>query len=325
MNLREIAKELGVSKATVSAALADNPNGLPFAPETLKRIKDYAASVGYVPNRLAQKIFHPENGNTVGVLFLQDSAVDKNLPLLQECMNVLNAAKIEYFVQGSTPDNFQKAVLFMRGMNIRQIVVLGMIFPESLDGLEKTNGLELFITDYVNDGRELPKWVRCVCITNRREFHIELCNSLVEKGLGPIVFDGLMPWLLELDSMKDGLMLQTATSAEKLFEFGTDLTPLIVFLVKEGRCRTVLMHSDRTAAGIVAGLLDAGIKIPEQVQVFGFDDTDFCDYARVPLTSIQPPTLKHLRKILEHVTCGTELPQVLFAPLELVSRKSTMP
>ena len=48
MNLKTVAKALGLSVTTVSRAFKDGPE---VRPETIKRVKSTAGKLGYVPNQ----------------------------------------------------------------------------------------------------------------------------------------------------------------------------------------------------------------------------------------------------------------------------------
>lgn len=51
--IKDIARELGISKSTVSRALAGHPN---VSRETRKAVQDMAASMRYKPNYMARNL-----------------------------------------------------------------------------------------------------------------------------------------------------------------------------------------------------------------------------------------------------------------------------
>ena len=58
----------------------------------------------------------------------------------------------------------------------------------------------------------------------------------------------------------------------------------------------ITAFNDRLAFGIIQGLVIAGISVPEQVSVVGFDNARRSDTSLVPLTTIDqnPPLMAHL-------------------------------
>jgi DNA-binding LacI/PurR family transcriptional regulator len=54
-------------------------------------------------------------------------------------------------------------------------------------------------------------------------------------------------------------------------------------------CTALLAHNDETAVGAVAALQEAGLRVPEEVSVVGFDGTEIAHYHRPRLTTVKVP------------------------------------
>jgi LacI family transcriptional regulator len=63
------------------------------------------------------------------------------------------------------------------------------------------------------------------------------------------------------------------------------------------------LHDDELAAGLVTALLDAGISVPNDISVVGFDNIDASAHFRVPLSSIDVPVRKMVDVALGDI-CG---------------------
>ena len=323
MNLRELAKQLNVSPGTVSAALSGNPKKLPFSEQTLDRIRAYAMQVGYVPNRFAQKIFHPEKENALGVIFLQDTAVDRNLPLIPHIIRRLSECSREYQIQGCALDALKETVQLLRGMNIRRIITVGMTYAKDFAGMDAFSDVEIFATDYIGGKSPQPECVRCACTTNRDEFHRELAENLFRLGLAPIATNSDVAFMYRQGFIPEELYFASPEAECNLFEFGYDVALRLTPYVRNRQCRTIIMHNDRVAAGALKAMSEQNLKIPDDVQVLGFNNTDYSNYLTVPLTSVQVPTLTHLDRVLDYLLTGGELPRTLFTPLRMIPRSST--
>ncbi len=59
--------------------------------------------------------------------------------------------------------------------------------------------------------------------------------------------------------------------------------------IRKGGIDAVICGNDQTAAKLMKALLNAGIQIPEQVRVAGFDDVSYGSLLQVPLTTIHQP------------------------------------
>lgn len=95
-----------------------------------------------------------------------------------------------------------------------------------------------------------------------------------------------------------------------------------------GAFTAVFCGNDKVAMVVAARLQAAGIKVPEQVSVLGYDDVDFAAYMVPALSTIHAPivemTQSACRQLL-NLTYGLDLPfQERFEPT-LCARKSTAP
>lgn len=61
------------------------------------------------------------------------------------------------------------------------------------------------------------------------------------------------------------------------------------FLGLEKRPETILVSSDEMALGVIHGLQDNGLKVPEDVAVVGFDNTRLATMVRPTLTTVMQP------------------------------------
>ncbi len=99
-------------------------------------------------------------------------------------------------------------------------------------------------------------------------------------------------------------------------------------LLREGLPDAVFCANDLLALGVLRVLLQAGVRVPEDVALIGYDDIEFTSAAAVPLSSIRQPTYQ-LGKIATELLLdecddpeGHAHQQIMFQP-ELVVRESS--
>ena len=89
----------------------------------------------------------------------------------------------------------------------------------------------------------------------------------------------------------------------------------------------ICCYSDSLACGAIKALTEAGISVPEQIQVTGFDDTSMAKWATPALTTIAQPVKEMGRLAAEMIlkmSRDEEIPQKHYQlPVELIKRKST--
>ncbi|QFZ20125.1 LacI family DNA-binding transcriptional regulator [Saccharothrix syringae] len=99
-------------------------------------------------------------------------------------------------------------------------------------------------------------------------------------------------------------------------------------LARSTRPDAVFCANDLLALGVLQVLVRAGVRVPDEIAIVGYDDIDFAAAAAVPLTSVRQPRQLIGRTAAELVIAETMTPgehrhrHVLFAP-ELVVRDSS--
>ncbi len=109
------------------------------------------------------------------------------------------------------------------------------------------------------------------------------------------------------------------------FRVGRDYGRKVAAAFRAGKCRTAIFHNDRIAMGAMEVLLQEGIRIPGDVQIFGYNDSEFDDFTAVPLTSVRSPAGEMTMRVLRHLVENTPLPKSENSKLLLVQRGSTLP
>ncbi|QPP11153.1 LacI family transcriptional regulator [Streptomyces bathyalis] len=102
------------------------------------------------------------------------------------------------------------------------------------------------------------------------------------------------------------------------------------FLGLHSRPTAIFCSNDLLALGVLQTLFAAGVRVPEDVSIVGYDDIEFAEAAAVPLTSVRQPAVRMGRtaaELLLHETSGDpghEHQRIAFQP-ELFVRRSTLP
>ena len=101
-------------------------------------------------------------------------------------------------------------------------------------------------------------------------------------------------------------------------------------LAFEGDVTAVFAANDDMAIGLIRALTEAGLRVPEDVSVVGFDDSPVSAYVTPPLTTVRQPFDAVAREGLRLLVQAIEKPEAGLAPasdppVELVVRASTAP
>ena len=288
----DIARELGISDATVSRALSkDKKVSALVTEETQKRVQQKAAELDYRPNLLAQGFTTGKTG-TLGLLTYQ-VGFETFGRLTEQILRAADKQKYQIVIDMTA----ERAGLDGLTGQIKQMISRG------IDGLLiNTRGEKEESEHILNAVREQVPVVTFYypipnlsgVVLDDMTGHREATEHLIRLGHERIVFLGTdwndpSPIAAKakgyLQAMrKHGLTPQcvgVATGlAESGYYLGKDLGDQFTAFV----CR-----DDYTAIGVCHGLRDLGLGVPEEVAVVGQGDMDVAAHMTPALTTLATP------------------------------------
>ncbi len=102
----------------------------------------------------------------------------------------------------------------------------------------------------------------------------------------------------------------------------------LVGLASRRRPTAAFCSNDLLALGVLRTALSAGLRVPEDLAIVGYDDIDFAAAAAIPLTSVRQPRLElgrtAARLVIEEATSPRHQHQQLVFEPDLVARASTL-
>ena len=322
VTIRDVAERSGFSSATVSIVLNNAPLAR-YIPDTTKgRIQKAAQHLGYRPNLFARSL-RGRRSHTVGVMVF-----DMTDPY---CTLVLRGIENTLFQSSYLPiltdvhnerSRFERYLEMLLDRRIEGLVVLAnwlFVDINVLADLEKNN------IPTATVGRELQNdSISSVIVDNAAGARAALdhLHSLGHRKIafirGPHRLSDTEPrWRgvramarerdLEIDSR---LVVDLPESGDPLssFEQGYKLTEEL--LLRRRPFTALMAFDDMTAFGAIRALNKAGLRVPDQVSVIGFDD--------VSPSAIYSPALTTVRQPMEAMgtTAATIVLEAINAGLE---------
>jgi LacI family transcriptional regulator len=343
VTIRDVAERSGFSSATVSIVLNNAPLAR-YIPDTTKtKIQRAASQLGYRPNLFARSL-RSRRSHTVGVMVfdMTDPYCTLVLRGIENCLYESNFLPILTDVHNERT-RFERYLEMLLDRRIEGLVVLAnwlFLDINVLADLEKSNIPTAIV------GRELKNdSVSSVIVDNTVGAHAAL-QHLYSLGHRKIAFirgprqlsDTAPRWRVvrslarELDLKIDPRLVVDLPESRDPFSSFEDGYKLTEELLHRRVPFTALMaFDDMTAFGAIRALAKAGVRVPEQCSVIGFDD--------VAPASLYCPSLSTIRQpmeamgaaaatiVVEAISAGLEkkAPRVVHrrvAP-ELIVREST--
>lgn len=343
VTLLDIARACGYSVSTVSIVLSGAPLSQNVAASTREQIRNMARQLGYHPDAYARSL-RRQRSQTIAVL-AYDLSDPFCIPIVHGIQTGLQPANylpllVDAQTQRKLFDSYLKMILERRAEGV--IVIASWIFQETnlLEDIEK-NRVPIVIV-----GRDLTnRNISSLLVDNdaggalAMRHLIELGHRQIAIVRGPEeLFDTEPRWAgvqraaaeakMQIDR-KLVFQLPNLTDSTSGFEGGLRFSREM--LASRRPFTAVLAFDDLTALGIVRGLTDAGLKIPEDCSVVGFDDVLPAAVSTPGITTIRQP-LKEMGLLASEWTLQAINPtnrqphkqaKLYKAPPELVVRMST--
>ena len=301
VTIRDVARQSGFSSTTVSIVLNNAPLARYIPATTKKKIERAAQRLGYRPNQFARSL-RSKRSHTVGVMVLDMTdpyctmilrGIENTLyqasylPILTDVHN--ERSRFERYLE-MLLDRRIEGLIVLANWLFLDINLLGDLekssIPTAMIGCElKTDSISSVIVDNEIGGR----------------IALEHLHSLGHRKIalirGPKALTDSVPrWNgirkcarscgLKLDSR---LIMDLPESRDPLssFEAGQKLTE---DLIRQKRPFTALLaFDDLSAFGAIRALTKAGIHVPEQCSVIGFDDVAPSALYTPSLTTVRQP------------------------------------
>lgn len=318
-SIRDVARLAGVSHQTVSRVLNDHPS---IRPETKQRVQDAIAVLDYRPN-LAARALVTSTTRTIGVL----SATIGEFGPTSSIASIEDAAREEGYsvttvnLPATTPEAIGEAIRQLGREQVSGIVALapqvrvfnvlrGMAVGVPFVSLQTASGSDGFTlsADQVAGARSVT------------EHLISLGHSDIVHLAGPqdwIEAESRMRGYL--DALRDADLptlppIRGDWTADFGYFAGTEL-------VRRRDFTAVFAANDLMAIGLMHGFRDAGLDVPGDVSVVGFDDIPVAAHVWPPLTTVHqdfPALGRRAISILLAEIRGEQLPQ--YGPVEPLLR-----
>jgi LacI family transcriptional regulator len=299
-----VARRAGVSRSTVSVVLNDRTS-IAIAPETRQRVLDAARELGYVPSAAARQLASGR-ARTIGLViaYAENLKVDAFVP---QALYSLNEAAhrrgfrvlVEALEDVTRPDAYHDLV---RGKQIDGLIVLN---PRDDDPDLATlidEGYPVIVIGHVPDGPQVD--VDNVGAAREATEHlIDLGRQrIAHVPYAPLAHHSsamrLAGWRAALTAAGLDASDAWVEAANFSADSGAEATARLLTRVRPD---ALVAGNDVVAFGAMTALRTAGLRIPEDVAVVGFDDIPLARHACPPLSTVRLPAVEMGRRAAERL------------------------
>ncbi|MEG0897918.1 MAG: LacI family DNA-binding transcriptional regulator, partial [Ruthenibacterium sp.] len=320
-----------VSKATVSRVINNKVDGV--GKETRARVQQMIDNYGYKPNLLARGMATSRT-KTIGLVI--PDITNPFFPELVKAIEAYSSARGYTVILCNTDSSIEKEQRSISTLIASRVD--GVILTTTQDERNHRNTeLDKYKIPCVLIDRRLKSndYSAGVFVDNEYAFYIA-CEMLVKHSNSRIAFlkgpDNLSTTSERLEGYKSalkqyGLPYETALVAEGDFSFEGGYAAVCRLLENNVSFSAVLASNDTMAIGALKALHEKGLRIPEDVELVGFDNIAMSTMVDPPLTTMEQPIYELGSKATEVLIAlmeGRELSeQNIRLEAKMVRRKST--
>lgn len=325
--IEEVAAVAGVSRSTVSRVVNGSTAVSPAALEAVQRA---IVELAYVPNRAARSLASKQT-HAVALIVPEDTSRFFGDPFFASIVSGINArlSRSDYvlnlFIASDDPGD--KTTSYVRGGSIDGAIIvshhtsdtfidrIASAVPVVYGGrpARERQGDYYVDVDNVHGGREATNYL------------IERGKRRIATITGPLT----MPAGIDrLQGYRDAI--EAAGLPEGYIEDGNftsdgGVAAMRRILSRQDLPDAIFIASDLMARGALFALAEAGLRVPDDIAIVGFDDSPVATSVTPKLTTMRQPSLEQgerMASLLLDILAGGEPEHVTILETEIVERDS---
>jgi LacI family transcriptional regulator len=325
--IADVARRAGVSIATVSRVLS--PGAHPVNPETARRVREAAAALDFVPSALARALVSRRSG-LLG-LVVPDLA-DPHYPQIARGAEDLARQEGWALLVCNTLGDPQRLADYLRLLRARRVDAVVVSGGSSL-GRRELDAVVASQLPAVLIGRPAaPARFPFVAVDNVQAAHAATLH-LVRAGrrrVAHLAGPAAQTTMADRAAGYRAALAERARPAEVVPTYGSSedglrATRALLARPPGERPDALFAATDRLAVAALGAAIDAGVRVPGELAVVGFDDVPLAAYLRPGLSSVAQPAQQlgeaAIRLALQLLAGEPAEPVVL--PARLVVRASS--
>ncbi|UOQ46128.1 catabolite control protein A [Halobacillus salinarum] len=328
VTIYDVAREANVSMATVSRVVNGNPN---VKPATRKKVHDAIERLGYRPNAVARGLASKKT-TTVGVIIPDISSIFF-AELARGIEDIATMYNYNIILSNSDQNKDKELHLIntMLGKQVDGLVFMGGKITEDHIREFKSSSVPIALAATVDETGETP-----AVNINYEQAAYEATELLLSHNQKEVAFVS-GPANTQVNSQKlEGYKRamkeygfdqpeQWIVSGDYTYDSGIEALDQLLQLEK--RPSAVFVASDEMALGVIHGAQDKGMKVPEDLEVVGFDNTRLSTMVRPTLSTVVQPMYDigavAMRLLTKFMNKEEVEEQNVILPHRIVERNST--
>jgi len=322
--INDVAKLAGVSTSTVSVVINNKEKYI--SPKLREKVNHAISVLNYQPNLLARGLKIQET-KSIG-LILTNITSPVIPPMVRNVQRIAQQEGFDTFIVASE-ENIKTQNDAIRSMLAKRVdgLIICPVISEEYKIIQ--NAVDLI--PVVTVERPLPG--TSSVFTNNKETTYKIASHLIEHGYRNIgliqmqVFgsntrdriEGYQQALIEHQLYNPDLIRETDYVGQSAFNAMQDL-------LRTNKIDAIMTTSQSIALGVFKAIMALGMKIPEDIAVFGYDDLPWMEVVEPKISTTRQPikeiAIKSCEILFSALTNGDESIQSHCIDTEIIFRRS---
>ncbi|WP_053218880.1 catabolite control protein A [Virgibacillus senegalensis] len=328
ITIYDVAREANVSMATVSRVVNGNPN---VKPATRKKVLNTIERLGYRPNAVARGLASKKT-TTVGAIIPDISSI-----FFAELARGIEDIATMYnynIILSNSDQNKEKELHLINTMLEKQvdgIVFMGGKITDEHVQQFQTSPVPVALAATIDESQKTPSvnidyeqaaYEATALLLEHGNEHPAFVSAQEETEINNQKFNGYQRALKEKNvSFKEDLVIKGD------YTYDSGIEALDQLMSRDQKPTSIFVASDEMALGVIHGAQDRGLKVPEDLEVFGFDNTRLATMVRPTLSTIVQPMYDigavAMRLLTKYMNKEEVTEQNIILPHRIIERNST--
>ncbi|CDQ39289.1 catabolite control protein A [Virgibacillus salexigens] len=290
ITIYDVAREANVSMATVSRVVNGNPN---VKPTTRKKVLATIERLGYRPNAVARGLASKKT-TTVGAIIPDISSIFF-AELARGIEDIATMYKYNMILSNSDQNEDKELQLIntMLEKQVDGIIFMGGNITEQHVQQFKSSSVPVVLAATYDENNEIPSvnidyeqaaYEATKYLIDEDNNIPAFVSGLEETHINQLKYKGYAKALSEASHSVDESLVVKGD-----YSYSSGIEAFNQFVDDDQVPSAIFVASDEMALGVIHGAQDKGYRVPEDIQVFGFDNTRLATMVRPTLSTIVQP------------------------------------
>ena len=326
--IHEVAKKVNVSISTVSRVL--NNSGY-VSPKTREKVVAAMRELGYRPNRIAHSLRSRES-SFIG-LIVPDVANEFFSSLASVIEKTIRQHGFSLFLCNSTENQEieNRYIESLMGNQVRGIIIVSAGLPPEKEIIRAD--IPIVLVDRL--GNEPNKTGNVMIESDNRNGGVIAAEELLKRGAKRFLFIGDHRNMRATGHRRNGFVETLAKNGIPVSDYHEILIPISASIARETVRQVwdgypfdgLFCGTDILAIGAIKGFNDIGVKVPDDVQIIGFDGIQLGELTIPSLSTVRqdvPQMGRIAGESMIRMINGNEINRKTILPVQFIERGTTL-